>query len=302
VGGRGREVTTAARALLSGLVDYAGLFPPAALGLADAAAQYARHRREPEVWMLGRFVVPAARLDDLGHADALPGAGADEPWRLSALLGADVAGDSAAVAAFNEDGAGRAFVDSVELRASTPAEIRAALAFVPSGCAAFVEVPLGSEVGTLLRALRDEGARAKVRTGGVVPEAIPDAAALARFIEACAATGVPFKATAGLHHAVRAEHPLSSAPGASRTTTHGFLNVFAAAAFARGGMGSADIERVLREERPGAFTLDAEDLRWRERSVSAADLAATREGLACGFGSCSFAEPVADLKAMGVIA
>ena len=148
----------------------------------------------------------------------------------------------------------------------------------------------------------EEGARAKARTGGVVPEEIPEVAALARFIQACAAAGVPFKATAGLHHLVRAEHPLSYGPDAPRATMHGFLNVFAAAAFAHRGLGAVEIESVLREERPSAFALAAEDLRWRDRRVSASELRATRERLACSFGSCSFAEPVADLKAMGVIA
>ena len=79
--------TPSARALLEGLVDYAGLFPPAALSMEDAVAEYARWRRSPEAWMLGRFVLPAARLRDLARdADAhLPEPGAGEPWRLSAL-------------------------------------------------------------------------------------------------------------------------------------------------------------------------------------------------------------------------
>ena len=93
---RGPRMTDGARrrtALLAGLVDYAGLFPPAALSMDDAVAEYARGRRSPEAWMLGRFVVPAARLLEFARAaDAhLPDAGAGEPWRLTALLGADVA-------------------------------------------------------------------------------------------------------------------------------------------------------------------------------------------------------------------
>src|SRR5688572_24678308 len=52
------------RLLLRGVVDYAGLFPPAGLTMADAVAAYARHREEDASWMLGRFVLPAARLDE----------------------------------------------------------------------------------------------------------------------------------------------------------------------------------------------------------------------------------------------
>lgn len=296
--------TAAAKALLTGLVDYAGLFPPAGLDMDAAVEAYARHRREAEAWMLGRFVLPSGRLGEFERAAEgyLPEAGAGEAWRLSALLGTDVAGDSAAVVAFNVRTSGCAVVDAVELRASTPGEAEAALSLLPAGLMAFVEIPPAGDLEALLRVLRARGARAKVRTGGVVPEAIPDPAVLARFLEACARVAVPFKATAGLHRAVRAEHPLTYAPDSLRATMHGLLNVFAAAIFARTGMGAGELEAVLREERPGTFVLDAAGLRWRDRRASTEALAATREGFACGFGSCSFAEPVADLRSMGMIA
>src|SRR6059036_759013 len=53
------------RAFLAGVIDYAGLFPPAQLPLDQAIRNYARYRREPESWMLGRFVCPVARLSEL---------------------------------------------------------------------------------------------------------------------------------------------------------------------------------------------------------------------------------------------
>src|SRR5437016_3577280 len=53
------------RALLAGIVDYAGLFPPARLPLEQAIRNYACYRIEPENWMLGRFICPAARLAEL---------------------------------------------------------------------------------------------------------------------------------------------------------------------------------------------------------------------------------------------
>jgi hypothetical protein len=297
-----------ATALLAGLVDYAGLFPPAALSMDEAVAEYARWRRSPEAWMLGRFVLPAARLVECSRAaDAhLTEPGAGEPWRLSALLGADVRGDSALVTAFNASNAGRAVVDAVELKAGSAEEAEAALEALPAGLAAFVEVPLGRELGGepggLLATLGRHRARAKVRTGGVVPEAIPDPADVARFISACAAAGVAWKATAGLHHPVRAEHPLTDEPGGPRAVMHGFLNVFAAAAFARAGASLADVEAVLREQDASALRLDEEGLAWRHLHVSADDVARARRDFATSFGSCSFAEPVEDLRSLGVLA
>src|SRR5687767_13479617 len=52
------------RALLTGLIDYAGLFPPAKLAMEEAARNYFRFRGGPDGWMLGRFLCPAARLQE----------------------------------------------------------------------------------------------------------------------------------------------------------------------------------------------------------------------------------------------
>ena len=292
-----------ARVLLAGLVDYAGLFPPAALSMDDAVAEYARWRRSPEAWMLGRFVLPASRLAELGRAaDAhLPEAGGGEPWHLSALLGGDVHGDASLVASFNRSHAGRALVDTVELKAGSPEDADAALEALPAGLAAFVEIPLEGELDAVLAVLRRRGASAKARTGGVVPEAIPGPADVARFLAACAAAGVPFKATAGLHHPVRAEQALTYETDAPRAWMHGFLNVFAAGALARVGAPLADLEGVLREEDAHAFRFEPDALRWRDRVLPTEALAASRSGFASSFGSCSFAEPVAELRALGVL-
>ena len=157
---------------------------------------------------------------------------------------------------FNRSHAGRAVVDAVELKAGSAEDADAALEALPAGLAAFVEVPLGDELGAILAVLRRRGASAKARTGGVVPDAIPDPADVARFLAACASAGVPFKATAGLHHPVRAEQALTYEPGSPRATMHGFLNVFAAAAFARAGAPASDLETVLREQDASAFRLD----------------------------------------------
>ena len=292
-----------ARALLAGLVDYAGLFPPAALPMDEAVAEYARWRRSPEAFMLGRFVAPAARLVELGRAAdvRLPEPGTGEPWRLSGLLGGDTHGDAALVEAFNDSHAGRAVVDAVELKAASPAEADEALAALPPGLTAFVEVPLDENLDGLLATLKRRGARAKIRTGGVVPEAIPGPGDVARFIAACATAGVPWKATAGLHHPVRAEQALTYEATSPRAVMHGFLNVFSAAVFARAGATLAELETMLREPLASAFRLDDQGLAWRQLRATTREITVARRDFASSFGSCSFAEPVADLLALGVI-
>jgi len=272
--------------------------------LEDAAAEYARWRRSPEAWMLGRFVLPAGRLGDFARAASglMPAGGTSEPWRLSALLAADARGDAARVASFNDAQAGRATVDAVEARTATAEEAADVLDALPPGVSAALELPLDAELGPILAVLRGRGARAKVRTGGVVPEAIPGPAALARFIGACAAAGVGWKATAGLHHPVRGEHALTYAADSPRAVTHGFLNVFAAAALLAVGAAAAEIEPVLRETDAAAFRLDDEGLAWRGLRAPVDAIERARRTTAASFGSCSFAEPVAELRALGVIA
>ena len=78
--------------LLAGLVDYAGLFPPAALDMSDAVREYAGYRRGTHAWMLGRFVLPVGRLGEFEAAAAtvLP-TEPSQAWPLAVLAGADPA-------------------------------------------------------------------------------------------------------------------------------------------------------------------------------------------------------------------
>jgi hypothetical protein len=56
----------ARRALLERLFDHAALFPPASMTMPDALAEDRRARASEHAWLLGRFVVPASRLAELG--------------------------------------------------------------------------------------------------------------------------------------------------------------------------------------------------------------------------------------------
>src|SRR5688572_8745697 len=115
------------RILLQEIVDYAGLFPPAALDMPAAVAEYAAHRAGAHRWMLGRFVVPAARLEEFGRAaePCLPASG--DPWRVSTLAGPNLAVDLGAIARFNRSGRDRAVVDALELKAADPVSAASAL-------------------------------------------------------------------------------------------------------------------------------------------------------------------------------
>ena len=140
-----------------------------------------------------------------------------------------------------------------------------------------------------------------MRTGGLDAGAFPTADQLARFFTACVRRGVTFKATAGLHHAIRGSYPFTYDPASARGTMFGFLNVFLAAIFAREGLGAAETRALLEERDASSFAFSAAGISWRGHSVPADAVRRSRAESATSFGSCSFAEPVADLSSLGLL-
>lgn len=288
-------------ALLHTIVDYAGLFPPAGLGMDAVVRNYDAYRGDRHAWMLGRLVVPVARLDEL--ADAMRGAGVAagaHHWRVSALAGADFAADVAHLAAFNARGEA-ALVDAVEVKASDEAAIRAVAAATPPGLRVYVEVPVLEDPRDLVGVIAETKLRAKIRTGGVTAGAIPAPEAVARFVRACYATGAGFKATAGLHHPLRAMQPLTYEADAPRSVMHGFLNVFLTAVLLHNGMTIADANALMHRGAVDDVEFTDDHVAWREYRVSRDELTTIRRRFAISFGSCSFREPVDDLIKAGLL-
>jgi len=289
----------AVAALLDGLVDFAGLFPPAAQPMPAAVAAYARYVNGPERAKLGRFVVPVARLGELvSVVDALPGGsapGSNAPWRLSVLA---VANDAATLAAFDAEHGGRLVIDTVEAKAASVAEVGQLGAALGRRYFVYVEIPAQDDPAPLVAAIKAEGFRAKIRTGGVVAEAFPAPADVLRFLAACADARVPFKATAGLHHPLRGEFALTYAADSSSGTMFGFLNVFLAAVLLHAGAPRGDLVALLEERDPRSIAADDARIRWRGLTVTTAQIAAARATFAGSFGSCSFEEPVRELSTL----
>ena len=250
------QVPGSLRALLTNLIDYAGLYPPAALSLPAALDNYKRYLASPESWMLNRLVLPASKLGevDLG-----------QNWRVTLLVE-------------KEPGPLPAQVETLE--AKQPLKLS-----LPIYC----EGPLD----------RINGSFAKVRTGGVTTDAVPMPSEIAEFLCQAAERRVPFKATDGLHHPIRADHPLTYAPDSPHAILHGFINVFVAAAFAWNGSDRGAVIGVLHECDPDSFDFSDDEVSWRGRRLTTKQIAAARHDFAHSFGSCSFEEPVAGLRALG---
>jgi hypothetical protein len=287
-----------AQALFSRLIDYAGLFPPASLNMEEAVRNYQRYLAGPWSWMLGNFIVPASRLPEFGEVYKVVCCEEQEnPWTVSvACAGESLPVDLQAVQDFPQ---GAAFVVSLEFKGTQTRTTRAALASLPRGPLRYVEVA-PERLPRLLPLLASSGARAKLRTGGLTAGAIPAPKAVAQFLAGCAQERVPFKATAGLHHPMRSAHPLTYEMGSAEALMHGFLNVFLAATLAYSGSTEKAILDTLAEEDPEAFRLGENDnaIAWHDQRITADQIERARREFAISFGSCSFTEPIDDLKAL----
>jgi hypothetical protein len=247
-----QTTTDARRALFQGLIDHAPTFPPAQLPLTEGLAEHRRIRDGDTGWIVNRFVCPASKLPELG----------DEPLRLSVVV------DGGKLPAADER------IEAVEAAGIDPEVM------IDAAPEVYCELPLRYDVSFRILQLGELRIRAKVRCGGATTPRIPD---LAEFVAACRRLSVPFKATAGLHHPLRAGDE------------HGFLNLLAAAVF------EGEEEDALAEEDASAFALTAEAFTWRERSVGPEEIARVRQELFVGFGSCSAQEPIDGLEALGML-
>lgn len=298
--------------LLGSIVDYAGTFPPAKLSLADAVSSYARYRAGAHAWMLGRFVLPVGKLPEFerlapafahmpstrASAGKPPSAG--RPWPLSLILSREAASETVGIPTVIErwgNWAGRAEIVAIEIPPIDSSKIGALVDRVPPPIEVFVEVPMGPTLDATVEAIAAAAASAKIRTGGITADAFPTSSDLARFMHACQEAEIGFKATAGLHHAVRGRYPLTYDPDSPTALMHGFLNVCVAAAVVRQGNGSspADIVAILEESSADAFRFTPEGVAWRDRMIPVADLEDTRGHFFRSFGSCDFQGPIEEM-------
>jgi hypothetical protein len=303
------DAVDAAAMLLRDLIDYAGLFPPASLAMTSAVANYDEYLRSECNWILGRFILPVARLGEFEEAfERLPiatTATGFTNWRLTVLLGSDPVSDVALIREFNARMAnhlsGRAaVVDAVEVKVAGAEDIARFSRIIPTELRTYFEVPL-SGCEESIAAVAESGRRAKIRTGGETADKFPTSASVIEFIRRCAAANVAFKATAGLHHPLRSVHRLTYQPDSPSGIMHGFVNVFLTAAFLRAGMDPALAVQLLDEQSLSAFHFDPYAVNWRQHRISRNEIAAAREGFAISFGSCSFTEPIDDLRSLHLL-
>ncbi|WP_435233715.1 hypothetical protein [Micromonospora aurantiaca (nom. illeg.)] len=275
--------------LLSGLVDDAAVFPPGNAALPDAVIAHRTHRTAWYADMVGPLLLPASEI----QRGSLNGLVDPAEGLVIGLIG-DTGLDQLpqALDALAPDGVTARQVEApVAKRGEDPqpglSELMT-LAGRLDGAAVYAEIPLTFGLMGALDTLAEARAAgllvaAKFRTGGLAAELFPTPVELAAVICACRDRKLPFKLTAGLHHAIRHRDPETG------FNHHGFVNVLGATLAAVGGAEVDGVAELLAATDPVRVVEPARAHRDAERP------------LWVGYGSCSISEPLTDLIRLGLV-
>jgi hypothetical protein len=317
-------MSASVRALLTGIIDYAGMFPPAKLPLEEAIRNYARYRTEPESWMLGRFICPAARLEELvpyleelksGKTSILISALGRGGKEFSELR-QGIKEDFQAIISFNRSHFKIARADTFEIKVddhhdyhellgaaegdrqqmfSDGEDVAIYYEYVPSKDLS--EKDWRQKTAEFISDLNQSGIGFfKLRSGGTGPADFPSCAKTAQVMNQCRQEEIPLKLTAGLHH------PFRHFDAGMQVSMHGFLNVFTAGVLAYAHrLGEKHIHAIVEDEDPASFSFTKEGLSWKATEVTTEQIRIARRAFITSFGSCSFDEPRDDLRALGLI-
>jgi hypothetical protein len=293
------------RNFMTGLIDYAGLFPPAGLDIDTAVRNYAGYLASENGWMLGRFIIPVSQL----HRVVLhPG------LRCSVIVSPAVSQEE-----LDRLGAFKGCVEMVEVRlpdiAGSPdrcsdhllqiesrlqqAGLQDVQLFIEGGRVEDVAIPVAA-IATFNsrrsgeKVIKNVGV--KLRCGGLEKLAFPTPEEVAEVISVCCAHDIPIKFTAGMHH------PLRNYSADIEVMQHGFINIFGAALLCWGCTLSTDeITECLRDETADHFHFTVESFSWKNRTISTSEIKRLRQGKVISFGSCSFTEPIEGLCSLGFL-
>lgn len=312
------------RTFAGSIIDYAGLFPPASLGLGQAFHNYLFYRQGDMKWMLNKFIIPAGRLEELtdlmkdmkiedkiSFSVLSSGGGSADDFRVS--MEADIKN----IIGFVSDHGTLVSIDAFE--AKLPNDIvkqessdeMLKLMNEVSDC---LEKNLGKSIPVYFEASLNEDHEIvivrvvesiaslgkscgfKLRTGGTEASAFPTSEQIAFAIMTCCEFEVPMKCTAGLHHPIRHYNSEVS------SNMHGFLNVFGAGILAyTDGFDESELLEVLDEEDPYEFIFKEEGFEWNNTNVEISEIKEARDKFMISYGSCSFDEPIEDLKILELL-
>ncbi len=319
---------------MTGIIDYAGLFPPSKLSLNKAIHHYADYRKSDDAWMLSRFIIPASKLSKISeHADEL--FTTDDLFKFSVLgekketiegFKEEISAVINFCTAFGEKYAGFVSTDILEVKLPHEAarsqnsglikdlmnEVAEQLQDSPLAPSVIFYEGLFDEDWranneAVIQAIADHKdeflsdsnyrlAAYKIRCGGVEKGLFPSVEQVAFALNSAREKGVGLKGTAGLHHPVR--HYADEV----NIKMHGFFNVFGGAMLAHANdFDSTTLQSVLKEENPATFSFTDTEFSWKDYSVTTDKIKSLRKESLLSYGSCSFDEPREDLTQLKLL-
>jgi hypothetical protein len=314
------SVKSSTQSFLSNLIDYAGLFPPSELPLEEAIHNYRTYQGDNDSWMLGRFIIPATRLDELNPYVSL----FSEKNRLEiSVIGrrsTDVTScldglncDIEKITAFCNRHGEKVSINVFEIPLPPIIPNSHLLKGIDQqtkklNLQTFCEMtmPLGLEwLDNMLQTMDEISEHnrkgdtilgMKLRTGGVTADAFPTPDQVATVLVGCYERKIPLKFTAGLHHPIRMYR------NEVKAKMHGFLNLFTAGMLVR--VHRLDIQTtaaILADEEPSNFRFTEKGLFWKDLVVPVSEIEQLRQQGLCSYGSCSFDEPREGLQLQKII-
>lgn len=303
-------MTESLRRLLQNPIDYAGLYPPAELGMRAALEEYGEILDSEDTWMVNRFVCPTNRMAEcLAQLEQAETSTGEAPSVDFAVIGTPLESGATANESLQKDiallkpGFQKGDVSTFEIKIATGAEFDGCLGAVKKAfnwfderdVEVYVELAWGPGMSEAMSKVVSEidGVGLKARTGGVRPEQFPDTRTLASFITEVAGLESTFKLTAGLHS------PLRRYDSNLSTYQHGFLNVMVGGAIAYIQSASTDqVDEVLAIQDPSLFVFTDKTVEVLDHKLSLKDIDEFWLFFG-GFGSCSYQEPIDGLKEAG---
>jgi hypothetical protein len=308
----------------SSLIDYAGLFPPANLELGQAFHNFVFYRQSEYRWMLNKFIIPAGKIGELSEIlkgmeidDVIPlsvlGTGGESSAAFPENLEKDIENIKGILSSHPDVLSSDVFElrlpkdvfelekddDLLDLMISVSGDLEKAFG---RNIPVFYETtPDDDYENTIIRTVEsiaslDKNCGFKLRTGGIIPSAFPPAEQIAFAIMTCCEFGVPMKCTAGLHHPIRHFNE------GVNSYMHGFFNVFGAGILAyTNNLDEEELLEVLNDEDPYEFVFNEGGLEYNEIEITNTEIKEAREKFMVSYGSCSFDEPVDDLKTMELL-
>ncbi|WP_166659023.1 hypothetical protein [Labedaea rhizosphaerae] len=271
--------------LLARLVDDAALFPPGNATMPDAVRAHLDGRAGEHAGVMGLFLCHASRLPEL--ITELIKAKPVKPVGLSLVIDTGLGGVPKALSIV-ESRTEILALRMVEMPAPSDVDdvwLERVSEFVPEDVIRVIEPRRGgAEWLEGIRRVIGHGSWPKLRCGGLSSQAFPSIDEIADFLAVVNSGGASFKATAGLHNAVRHTDEQTG------FTHHGFLNLLVATARSLGG---GDVKEALAET-------DGEKLAAEAANLSDQNAHAVRAVFA-SYGSCSLTDPLNDLTGLGLL-